>query len=506
MPPLLHIVDDDSTLRAATSALFAGRGFATRCHSGGAEFLAQAAELRGCVLLDLDMAGMGGHDVLREIARRRLALKVVAASARAEVDEAVEAIKLGAVEFLRKPFDEEDLLAAVERTARKALQDEIRRDSAAAAAASLRRLSPRERQVLQGLLAGLSNKAMARVLGLSPRTIEMHRANMMSELALSTLPEALRLAIEAGLTPLGEAGPQSAAGPMARLPADSAVPRAPAPEEELRLVLEAASDGAWDWDLRTGRMRLSSSLVDRLGYVPEAVPDRLERYEDLLHPRDRATFRRTLEAHLAGETEAYACTYRIRTRDGAWRWTEVRGRVVERDPADGAPLRMIGTANDITRQREGEERARESSALVSLVQSSVGAGIWNLDLETRRLHLCGRSRALHGLPPEGDLHLDDWAATVEPDDLAPALEAVERAAADGGRFEVQFRVRGPDGAVRRILAAGQAVTGEGGDRRIVGLNREVAAAPEPHPGGPRGIQDPHPHLRSGAEALRRVRR
>jgi len=478
LPFLIHIVDDDPQARAAISYLLANHGFATEIYSGGEEFLRQARLDRGCVLLDMDMPGMGGHAVQRELGRRDIVLPVIATGHSGDLAGAVEAMKLGAVEYLQKPLEEQSLVAAVERAIGEMRRSDERRNAAKAAAVRLQTLSRRERQVLQGLVGGLSNKAIARILELSPRTVEMHRANMMAALRLTSLPDALRLAIDGGLAPLGQVEPkrtERGRGAPPPSPRRQAQGEVGGRDERLRLVLEASSDGAWDWDLRTGQIRLSSGLIDRLGYVPEAVPDRLESYEGLLHPADRGTFRRTLEAHLGGETETYACTYRIRTRSGDWLWTDVRGRVVERDPASGAPLRMIGTANDITRQREDEERARESFALLSLVQTSVGAGIWHLDVETRRLHLCARSRAMHELPEEGDLDLDRWVARVEPEDLPGALEALERAIATGGRYEAEYRVRRPSGGTIWIKGVGQAVTGEGGQHRIVGLNQDVTA-------------------------------
>ena len=471
-PFLIHIVDEDPRVRAVASRLLASHGFATEVHSDGAEFLAGARLDQGCLLLDLDMAGTGGLDVQRALARLGAPIPVVAMSAGDDLAAAVEAMKLGAVEFLRKPLSEDALLTAVGRAVERLDEEAGRRRAQAAAEARVERLSPRERQVLEGLLAGHSNKAMARVLGLSPRTVEMHRANMMAELGLASLPEALRLGIDAGLAPLGEAEAAPGAGAASRRLARAGTLSAER-DEELRLVLEASSDGAWDWDLGSGRIRLSTSLVDRLGYVPEAIPDRLESYEGLLHPSDRARFRAALEAHLSGRTEAYACTYRIRTRDGEWRWTDVRGRVVERDSASGAPLRMIGTANDITRRREEEEKARESSALIELVRSSVGAGIWNLDVDSRQLELCARSRELHDLPPDLDLDLDRWAERVEPADLPPVLDAIERAIDTGGSFRAEFRVRRRDGSWRWIRGHGRLVVGEGGERRLVGLNQDV---------------------------------
>jgi two-component system response regulator FixJ len=205
LPPLIHIVDDDPKVRAAASHLLSSHGYSTEIYSDGAEFLAQASLDRGCILLDLSMPGMNGHEVQEELSRRGVGLPVVVMSGHGDLPGAVSAMKLGAVDFLQKPLHEKELLAALDRALDAFSRGEERRKARSEAVARLQRLSPRETQILQGLLAGLSNKAIARLLGLSPRTVEMHRANMMSDLGISSVPDAVRIAIDAELPPLTEA-------------------------------------------------------------------------------------------------------------------------------------------------------------------------------------------------------------------------------------------------------------------------------------------------------------
>jgi PAS domain S-box-containing protein len=326
------------------------------------------------------------------------------------------------------------------------------RDEAAAAVAGL---SPRERQVLQGLLAGLSNKGIARRLGLSPRTVEMHRAHMMAALGAATLPEALRLGIDAGLPSLDEAG---GARPEAGLRR----------EETLRLALEAAGEGAWDWNLATGEIGLTEALVERLG----AVPDR-ERFEALIHPGDRAEWRRRLDDHLAGRSDHFACEYRIRTADGGWRWSDVRGRIVERDPATGKPLRLVGTTRDATARKAAEAAALDSAELLDLVRRGAGAALW--DIDGAIVHLCERGRELHGLdrPEDAELPLSDYAELLHPDDRAAVFAAIDQAMASRAPATAEFRVRRPGGGWRRLLAIGKAVDRPGGGVRVVGLTQDV---------------------------------
>jgi two-component system response regulator FixJ len=201
---VVHIIDDDALIRASTSFLLSSHGYATEIYANGQEFLAEAKLKQGCILLDLKMPGLSGHQVQEELIRRGVPLPVIVVSGLGDLDAAVDAMKLGAVDFLQKPVRDPDLLAAVEKAMATFSKSEDKRKAKSAALAALDRLSARERQILQGLLAGLSNKEIARSLGLSPRTVEMHRASMMDDLKVSSLSEAVRIAIDAELSPLEE--------------------------------------------------------------------------------------------------------------------------------------------------------------------------------------------------------------------------------------------------------------------------------------------------------------
>lgn len=201
---VVHIIDDDALIRASTSFLLSGHGYATEIYASGDEFLAEAKLKNGCILLDLKMPGMSGHQVQEELTRRGVTLPVIVVSGLGDLAAAVQAMKLGAVDFLQKPVREEELVAAVARAIDTFSKTEDKRKARAYALAALETLSGRERQILQGLLGGLSNKEIARRLGLSPRTVEMHRASMMDDLGVSSLSDAVRIAIDAELTPLEE--------------------------------------------------------------------------------------------------------------------------------------------------------------------------------------------------------------------------------------------------------------------------------------------------------------
>ena len=152
------------------------------------------------------MPQMTGYEVQEELARLRNTLPVVVMSAYGDAPAIVRAMKLGAADFIVKPASEDDLLAALDRVSTSLQDSECRRNAAIAAVAQLKNLSPRELQILQGLLDGLSNKGIARRLEISPRTVEVHRANMREKLGITTVSEAVQLAIDAELTPVGRNG------------------------------------------------------------------------------------------------------------------------------------------------------------------------------------------------------------------------------------------------------------------------------------------------------------
>lgn len=202
---LVHIVDDDSEVRAATSFMLRQQGYETQIYAGGPEFLSQRRLDRGCVLLDLHMPEMDGFEVLARLARRDVDLPVIILTGHGDIALAVRAMKRGAVDFLEQPYDAHRLTGAIERAL--ALADETRetRQARMAAIAKLKTLTPRESQVLQGLRAGMANKVIARWLALSPRTVEAYRANMMARIGVRGMSSALRVAIDGGL-PMIEAG------------------------------------------------------------------------------------------------------------------------------------------------------------------------------------------------------------------------------------------------------------------------------------------------------------
>jgi two-component system, LuxR family, response regulator FixJ len=205
--PVVHVVDDDAAIRQSLERLLASAGFTPASYETPLAFLAAASgRLTGCILLDLWMPGMDGLEVQMRLRQMGVLLPVIVMTAGGDVQTAVRAMKAGAFDFIEKPFDDEVLLNAIETSLARAGQGD-RADKTLDAARRLGALSPRERQVLDALLAGRPNKVIAYDLGLSVRTVEVHRARMMERLGVRQLSEAIRLAVMAKLaSPLSEGG------------------------------------------------------------------------------------------------------------------------------------------------------------------------------------------------------------------------------------------------------------------------------------------------------------
>ncbi len=594
----VHIVDDDPSVRAALSYALSSHGYSTQIYASGAELLGERRSLSGCLLLDLRMGDIGGLEVLEELARRGSQLPVIAMSGERDLPAAVQALKLGAVDYLQKPHDPDELVIAIERVCALAEERNQRGTARAAAAARLRILSQRERQVLRGLIAGMMNKQIARRLDLSPRTIEMHRRNLLKDLGVRTTSAAIRLAIEAELEPLETSDDSTAptAAALAPPPALTAARRLPSArkgeveemlppaldilegttdgallldhdfnftyanrraleiigeerdlvgrniwemfpgaartraydeykaaaeqrksarftfyepnlgqwfdvnvrpipsgllllfrdlsqeratlaelrlsEERLRLALEAAGDGAWDWNVADDTMTLSPRFLLRLGYDPETVSLRPDTLHNLIHPADWPEVNRQLREHLAGRSEVIACEYRVRRRDGGWAWVFERGRVVAHDPRTGNPVRMVGTVSDTSALKEMQAHAQEALERIALAQQGAGAGTWDLDLASRVVRMCERTREMHGLPAHADEMMPEsaWEAMVHPDDVERTKAALEEAVVSGTTYTADYRALARDGECRWLRALGRPLyAADGAANRFVGI-------------------------------------
>lgn len=199
----VHVVDDDRDVRCSISFMLGAAGIQSRPFGSGADFIESLDELGdGCVLLDIRMPETDGFQVMTALSERQIAWPVIAMTGHGEVPVAVRAMKLGAIDFLEKPFEEEVLLGSLDRAFGLLKERGEQAGRRRQANGRIETLSARELEVLKGLMAGLPNKELARRLEISLRTVEMHRANMMDRLSVGSLAEALTLGVQAGLEPL----------------------------------------------------------------------------------------------------------------------------------------------------------------------------------------------------------------------------------------------------------------------------------------------------------------
>jgi len=197
--PVVHVIDDDEAMRESLAFLLDTAGFTAKTYESAVEFLEQIEALpEGCIVTDVRMPELSGLDLVRRLNALGLKHPVIVITGHGDVPLAVEAMKAGVVDFLEKPFNDETLLAAIRMalSGQERLQqqdsDKLRFE------ATLAGLSPRERDVLTGVVAGKPNKIIAYELGISPRTVEVYRANVMTKTGAGSLSELVRMALLAG--------------------------------------------------------------------------------------------------------------------------------------------------------------------------------------------------------------------------------------------------------------------------------------------------------------------
>ncbi|MBW8294479.1 response regulator FixJ [Sphingopyxis sp.] len=195
---LIHIVDDDHAVRRSAAFMLKHAGYRVASYISGVAFLKDAKHAeRGCVLLDVRMPEMDGLEVLQEMNTIGIDMPIVILTGHGDVDVAVKAMRAGAVNFIEKPYEKETLLYAIEEAISRLDRNHDKDLKAGEARVRLASLTGREHDVLDGLVAGYPNKTIAFDLGISPRTVEIYRANMMEKLRARSLSEALRIAFAA---------------------------------------------------------------------------------------------------------------------------------------------------------------------------------------------------------------------------------------------------------------------------------------------------------------------
>ncbi|MDX0329826.1 response regulator [Sinorhizobium meliloti] len=198
----VHIVDDEEPVRKSLAFMLTMNGFAVKMHQSAEAFLAFAPDVRSGVLVtDLRMPEMSGVELLRNLGDLKINIPSIVITGHGDVPMAVEAMKAGAVDFIEKPFEDTVIIEAIERASEHLVAAEADVDDANDIRARLQTLSERERQVLSAVVAGLPNKSIAYDLDISPRTVEVHRANVMAKMKAKSLPHLVRMALAGGFGP-----------------------------------------------------------------------------------------------------------------------------------------------------------------------------------------------------------------------------------------------------------------------------------------------------------------
>jgi two-component system, LuxR family, response regulator FixJ len=196
----VYVIDDDEAMRESLNFLLDAAGCDVTLFESATMFLEALPGLDfGCVISDVRMPGIDGLELLKRMKASRSAFPILIMTGHGDIPLAVEAMKLGAVDFLEKPFEDDRLVTMIETALRQAEPAAKSEAVAHEIAGRIATLSPRERQVMDGLIAGLSNKLIARDYDISPRTIEVYRANVMTKMQANSLSELVRLAMRAGL-------------------------------------------------------------------------------------------------------------------------------------------------------------------------------------------------------------------------------------------------------------------------------------------------------------------
>jgi len=207
---MAHVIDDDEAMRESLAFLLGTAGIEVQAYESATAFLDVAPKIKaGCVITDVRMPGLSGVDLLRRLRELKLDLPVIVITGHGDVTLAVQAMKIGAIDFLEKPFDDEVLLASVRSALNQLDRDSKRQAERSEIETRLAALSKRERDVLEGLVGGLANKQIAYDLGISPRTIEIYRANLMTKMQATSLSDLVRMALTVGILGLNLDGPKA---------------------------------------------------------------------------------------------------------------------------------------------------------------------------------------------------------------------------------------------------------------------------------------------------------
>jgi two-component system response regulator FixJ len=199
---IVFVVDDDDAVRDSLAALLESEGHEVRAFASAEAFLAEVQnEMLGCVLADVRMSGMDGLQLQNRLSIEHAALPVILITGHGDITMAVKAMKAGAIDFIEKPFSDDVILDSVQRALTTGVKTHEHQSREANARRRIERLTQREREVLEELVTGNPNKVIAHNLGISPKTVEIHRARVMEKTQAGNLSQLVRMALAAGIDP-----------------------------------------------------------------------------------------------------------------------------------------------------------------------------------------------------------------------------------------------------------------------------------------------------------------
>jgi len=200
--PTVFVIDDDASMRRALSYLLASAGYKVETYSSAKAFLTRENyEGVGCILLDVRMPGLNGMELQEKLLRSAQSMPIIFLTGHGEIAMGVEAMKKGAVDFLTKPCDDEQLLAAIRTAIAKAFQASAHFEAAKAVRSRIELLTPREKEILRYIITGMLNKQIAGKLGIAEITVKIHRGRIMQKLSAGSVADLVRLAEKAGIEP-----------------------------------------------------------------------------------------------------------------------------------------------------------------------------------------------------------------------------------------------------------------------------------------------------------------
>ena len=242
-------------------------------------------------------------------------------------------------------------------------------------------------------------------------------------------------------------------------------------EERWKFALEGAGDGVWDWNIQTGDALYSRRWIEMLGYAEGEIGNSSFEWSSRVHPEDMPRVMSAIQTHIEGGTASAAVEFRMRCKDGGWKWTLGRGMVVNRS-SDGQPLRLVGTNTDISERKQAEADLQEQKEFFHLIAETIGDFIAVLDLNARRIYVSPSYIQFFGAST--DLLGTDSFAEVHPDDRERIKQVFRETVTTGKGRRIQYRLRLENGSIREMESMGNVIRDHDGQvKRVVVVSRDI---------------------------------